>query len=230
MKRIDRPPTLVAFAAKTIRDEILSGGLLPGEPLHEVELSTTLNISRGTVREALRLLQQEGLVEVISYRGAFVAKMTPKKVKEIYTMRALLEPYAVRLSLENQAFSEQDLQELKDMVSNLGQLEQRGNYAETIQVDIKFHELISKPCNHSLLLDVLGNLQSQTLMFILNTKLYRSDMVPDDVSHQAILDGILSGDPEIAEQVVRQHILDAGSSLLTRMQETDWEKEYITYQ
>ena len=66
----------------------------------------------------------------------------------------------------------------------------------------------------------------QKQMFILNTKLYQSDMVPDDVSHQAILDGILSGDPAMAENTVRQHILDAGSSLLKRMEEIDWEKEY----
>jgi DNA-binding GntR family transcriptional regulator len=64
-------------------------------------------------------------------------------------------------------------------------------------------------------------------MFILNTKLYQSDMVPDDVSHQAILDGILSGDPAVAEQVVRQHILDAGSSLLKRMEALEWETETV---
>ena len=68
-----------------------------------------------------------------------------------------------------------------------------------------------------------------TLMFILNTKLYQSDMVTDEVSHQAILDGILSGDPETAEKVVQQHIVDAGSWLIKRMEAIDWEKEYITY-
>ena len=229
MKTIERPPTLVTTAAKNIRDEIVRGGLLPGEPLHEVELSNMLNISRGTVREALRLLQQEGYVDVIPYRGAFVVKLTPGKVKEIYTLRALLEPYAVRLCLENKAFSQEMIAELKDLVKHLGELEQSGDYAETIATDIKFHTLISQPSKHSLLLDVLTNLQSQTLMLILNTKLYHSDMVPDDVSHQAILDGILSGNPDTAEQVVRQHVMDAGSSLLKRMEEIDWEKEYLTY-
>lgn len=229
MKQIDRPPTLVAAAAKSIRDEIVKGELLPGAPLHEVELSNQLNISRGSVREALRLLQQQDLVEVIPYRGAFVARLTPQKVKEIYTLRALLEPYAVRLCLENHTFTEDDLEELELMVRHLGELEQTDDYSEMIETDIKFHELISRRCQHELLLEVLLNLQSQTLMLILNTKLYKSDMVPDDVSHQSILDGIVSGDPGVAEQVVRQHILDAGSSLVARMGEIDWEKEYITY-
>jgi DNA-binding GntR family transcriptional regulator len=224
-----RPPTLVSAAAKHIRQEIIRGNLLPGTPLHEIELSNTLDISRSSVREALRLLQQAGLVEVIPYRGAFVAKLTPNKVKEIYTLRTLLEPYAVRLSMENNVFSDDDYEEMKTLVERLGQLEVSGDYAETIETDIRFHEVISQHCQHSLLLDVLSNLQSLTLMFILNTKLYQSDMVPDDVSHQAILDSILSGDPEHAEQVVWQHILDAGSSLVKRMEEIDWEKEYITY-
>jgi DNA-binding GntR family transcriptional regulator len=227
MQKVDRPPTLTAAAAKNIRDEIVSGRLMPGEPLHEVELSRQLNISRGTVREALRLLQQDGLVEVIPYRGAFVAKLSPHKVKEIYSLRALLEPYAVRLAMENGSFSQADLDEMKAMVKRLGELEKSDDYAETIETDINFHKIISQPSEHNLLLDVLGNLQSITLMFILNTKLYQSDMVPDDVSHQAILDGILSGDPAVAEQVVRQHILDAGSSLLKRMEALEWETETV---
>jgi DNA-binding GntR family transcriptional regulator len=227
MQKVDRPPTLTAAAAKNIRDEIVNGRLMPGEPLHEVELSRQLNISRGTVREALRLLQQDGLVEVIPYRGAFVAKLSPHKVKEIYSLRALLEPYAVRLAMENGSFSQADLDEMKAMVKRLGELEKSDDYAETIETDINFHKIISQPSEHNLLLDVLGNLQSITLMFILNTKLYQSDMVPDDVSHQAILDGILSGDPAVAEQVVRQHILDAGSSLLKRMEALEWETETV---
>jgi DNA-binding GntR family transcriptional regulator len=227
MQKVDRPPTLAVAAAKNIRDEIAKGALMPGKPLHEVELSKQLNISRGTVREALRLLQKDGLVDVITYRGAFVARLSPHKVKEIYTLRALLEPYAVRLALENRSFSQADLDEMKAMVKKLGELEKSDDYAETIETDINFHKFISQPCEHELLLGVLGNLQSITLMFILNTKLYHSDMVPDDVSHQAILDGILSRDPAVAEQVVRQHILDAGSSLVKRMEELEWETETV---
>jgi DNA-binding GntR family transcriptional regulator len=157
VKQVDRPPTLVAAAADNIRHEILRGELLPGQSLPEVELSKTLNISLGSVREALRLLQQDCLVEVIPYRGAFVARLSTERVEEIYTLRCLLEPYAVRLSIENQ----------------------------------------------------------------LNTKLYRSDMVPDDVSHQALCDGIMSGDAALAAELVRKHISDAGSSLVRRMQEAE---------
>jgi len=227
MKQIVRPPTLVDAAAKNIRQDIVRGKLLPGAPLHEIELSKMLDISRGSVREALRLLQQEGLVEVIAYRGAFVARLTPEKVKEIYTLRALLEPYAVRLAVECGAYDEDDIAEVKALVKKLGELEQAGDYAEMIETDMKFHEVISRGCGHELLLDVLGNLQSLTLMFMINTMLYHSDMVSEEVSHQDVLDGILSGEPELAEQVVRQHIQDTGDSLVQRMQEIEQESQII---
>jgi DNA-binding GntR family transcriptional regulator len=221
VKQVDRPPTLVAAAADNIRHDILCGDLLPGQSLPEVELSKTLNISRGSVREALRLLQQEGLVEIIPYRGAFVACLSPGRVEEIYTLRCLLEPYAVRLSIENQAYTETDFQQMKMLVARLGELERSTDYLDAIETDMYFHDVICRRCNHGLLLDMLKNLQSLTVMFILNTKLYRSDMVPDDVSHQALCDGIRSGDAALAAEMVRKHISDAGSSLVRRMQEAE---------
>lgn len=221
MKQVDRPPTLVAAAANNIRLDILRGELLPGQSLPEVELSKTLNISRGSVREALRLLQQDGLVEVFPYRGTFVARLSPERVEEIYTLRCLLEPHAVRLSIENQAVTEDDFQQMRTLVARLGELERSGDYSDAIETDMQFHDLICHRCNHGLLLDMLKNLQSLTVMFILNTKLYRSDMVPDDVSHQAICDGIMSGDADLAAEMVRKHITDAGSSLVRRMQEAE---------
>lgn len=221
LKEIDRPPTLVSAVADSIRREILSGSMLPGQPLHEIELSKALNISRGTLREALRKLEQEGLVEVFPHRGAFVARLSPRKVKEIYTLRCLLEPYAVRLTVENKAFTQTDFDEMEALVERLGELERSGDYAQSVETDMRFHQLISRRCGHSLLLEVLQNLQSLTLMMILNTKLYRSDVVPDDITHQAILDGIRSGDAELAAKIVEKHILDAGSSLLQRMEEQE---------
>lgn len=220
MKKVERAPTLATAAAKNVRDGILRGEILPGEPLHEVELSNVLNISRGTLREAFRLLQSEGLVDIFPHRGAFVAKLSPKKVTEIYTLRALLESYAVRLALENQAYSEADFLKMKALVKQLGELEKTTNSAGSVEVDMQFHQLICHCCGHELLLEVIGNLQSLTLMFILNTKLYQSDRQHDDVTHQAVLDAILEENPEAAEQTVRQHIIDAGRWLVERMKES----------
>ncbi|MCP4536946.1 MAG: GntR family transcriptional regulator, partial [Chloroflexi bacterium] len=84
-----RPPTITKAVADTLREAILCGELEQGEPLREVELSQSLDVARGTLREALRMLQEDGLVETISHRGTFVTKLSARKVREVYTMREL---------------------------------------------------------------------------------------------------------------------------------------------
>ena len=87
VQRLVRRPTLTAAVVGSIRDSIFRGDLQPGEPLREVELSESMDVSRGTIREALQKLQEENLVEVFPRRGAFVTRLTPRKAQELYTPR-----------------------------------------------------------------------------------------------------------------------------------------------
>jgi len=220
LERLHRPPTLTAATAQNIQEAILRGDFAPGDPLHEADLSESLGVSRGTVREALRLLHQEGaLVEIIPHRGAFVIKLSVERAREIYTLRALLEPYAVRVAMENRAYTASDLAQLEALVLRLMELENERNDPALVKTDMEFHHVATRACKHQLLLEMVGKLQSQTRVLIFNTKRYRSDNVPDSVTHRAILEGIRSGDPLAAEEIVRRHIIDAGSSLVKRMEE-----------
>ena len=220
MERLNRPPTLTAATAQNIQEAILRGDFAPGDALREADLSESMGVSRGTVREALRLLHQEGaLVEVIPHRGAFVIKLSVERAREIYTLRALLEPYAVRIAMENRTYREEDIEELASLVQQLQELENERNDPALVKTDMEFHHVATRACNHQLLLEMVGKLQSQTRILIFNTKRYRSDSVPDSVTHRAILEGIRSGNPAEAEEVVRRHIIDAGSSLVKRMEE-----------
>jgi DNA-binding GntR family transcriptional regulator len=121
--------------------------------------------------------------------------------------------------MENKAYREEDLQELESLVQRLKELENEHNDPALVKTDMEFHHVATRTCNHQLLLEMVGKLQSQTRILIFNTKRYRSDSVPDSVTHRAILEGIRSGSPEEAEEVVRRHIIDAGSSLVKRMEE-----------
>jgi len=217
MKEVERPPTLTAAVANAIRESIMRGEMLPGAALREVELSKSLNTSRGTVREALRELQKENTVEVIPYRGAFVTRMTPEKVKEIYTLRALLEPYAVRLAMEKNVYTNEDFSRLNEMVDEMLEYETNDNYSEMVSTDMAIHHLLVEKCGHELILKTLQDLRALTFLFIFSTKLYQSDMTRDDASHKAIIDSVFSKNSVLAEQVLRQHINEAGLSLLQRM-------------
>ena len=110
-----------------------------------------MGVSRGTAREALRLLHQEGaLVEIIPHRGAFVIKLTVERAREIYTLRALLEPYAVRVAMENKAYTEEDLWELQQLVQRLGELENERNDPALVKTDMEFHHAATRgsPLRH----------------------------------------------------------------------------------
>lgn len=215
--RFVRPPTLTVTVANHIREAIVRGEMPPGSPLHEVELSTALNVSRGTVREALRLLHDEDLVDILPHQGAFVMELSPRKAWEIYTLRAQLEPYAVRLALENKAYTPQDLDDLDGLVRRLG--EHNGDPFETITADMEFHRVMCERGGHRVLMEMLRSLQSQTRLFILNTMIYHSDPVQDEEMHRTILDALRQGDPQHAEEVVRSHIIDTGTALIRRMEE-----------
>lgn len=219
LDELKRPPTLAAATTDALRDAILRGDLKPGEPLREGELSASLNVSRGTIREAQRLLQDEGLVEVIPHRGAFVAKLSPRTVTEMYTLRALLEPYAVRVALENAAYSEQDLETMAALLRRMGEFEQTGNIFAVIKADLEFHHQICKPSGHGLLLDVLRSLRSLTRLCMINVKLYRTDLEPDEVQHRQIYDAIRLGDPEQAEAVIREHLDYSSVALVAKVAE-----------
>jgi DNA-binding GntR family transcriptional regulator len=217
---VTRPPTLTAATAKNIQEAILRGDFAPGDPLREADLSEELGVSRGTVREALRLLHQQGaMVEIIPHRGAFVVRLTAARAREIYTLRALLESYAVRIAIENGAYTEQDFEDLDRVLARIEELEKAGDIAALVEADMDFHRLATGRCNHGLLLEMVSNLHSQTMALIFNTKLYRSDRVPDSVSHRAIVDGLRAGEPIAAEEVIRKHIIDAGTWLVSRMEE-----------
>ena len=221
IRRLTRPPTLGLAVSEKIRELILRGELLPGKPLREVQLSSLLGVSRGTLRESVRYLCEEGLVEISPHRGASVIRLSCQKAREIYTLRAMLEPYAVRLSVEAKALELQDLHSLEALLDRWGELEKECKIYDILRAEIEFHQRICQGSGHQLLLRALENLVFQTQLFVLHTKLFRTDLVPDEVSHRAILDAIRTGDPTAAEEAVRQHILAAGAQLMSRLESFD---------
>lgn len=91
--------TASSFVTDTLRSAILSGALVDGEPLRQDELATVLGVSRMPVREALRRLEAEGLVDFQPHKGAVVAELAPEEVEEIYEMRLMVECHALRQSI-----------------------------------------------------------------------------------------------------------------------------------
>jgi len=224
--RLVRPPTVTAVTADAIRNAILSGDLKQGESLREVELSKSLDVARSTVREALRLLHEEGLVEVLPHRGAFVTTLSARKVREVYTLRELLEPYAVGLAMESDAYGEQEFQDIAATVRRIGECEQRGDGFAMIKADVEFHYLICRPSGHCLLLDVLKNLQYLTTLCVTSLWMLDPDEAPQEQLHGEILDAIQSGDSALAQDRIRKH-LKASKELLACCGDGNWSRHHV---
>lgn len=203
LNEIKRPPTVKETVANALRDAIWRGDLKPGQPLLEVELSQSLNVARGTLREAFRVLQREHLVEEFPHRGVFVVTLSARKVEELYSLRELLEPFAVDLALKKQAYGEPEFQEIEQLVRQLGQAEQRGDEIELARVDVEFHLMICQPSQHELLLDILRNLQALTRLCIMaNHRQLKPPEPLQEQEHRQILNAIRAGDRLLVQNLI----------------------------
>lgn len=217
---VERPPTLTTTVAESIRNSIFKGDLPPSDPLREVELSEALEVSRSTVREALRLLHEEKLVEIIPHRGAHVIKLTKRTARELYTLRAVLEPYALQLAMADGAFKDSDLAHLENLAQRLNGLEQAPDTTfETVRTDLELHELIIHRSNHELLMSIYKSLQSLTGLYVSHFKLYQTDAYAAAPSHTAISQSIREGDAPRAAHILEEHISRSGAALLDRMED-----------
>jgi DNA-binding GntR family transcriptional regulator len=158
---LERPESLVSAVARYIRDAIMHGEYAPGRALPEVWLADQLQTSRGTIREAFRVLADQSLVEIIPHRGSFVAKLTPRKAYEIYTLRAELESYAVRLVMERGGYSSAAMADLRTALERLNVDTTQADQYELAEADMRLHELLSGESEHQVLLETLGSLRLQ---------------------------------------------------------------------
>lgn len=214
---LERPETLTHAVARSIGEAIVREVFMPGQALPEIPLAAQLGTSRGTVREALRLLADQGLVEIVQRRGGFVAELTPRKAREIFTLRAELEAFAVHLVFEQGGYPKATMHELAAVLDYLGRAATEGDVFEIAELDMRFHDILSRECGHQVLLDLLAGLRTQMRRFIVYTKLVNSDVEPESVTHQRLLTAIRSEDADQAATEVRRHILAAGEQLLRKL-------------
>lgn len=132
--------TIQDLVFTTLRDEILSGELVPGERLNTSQLSERLGVSRTPIREALNRLTSIGLVENIPHRGAFVRKLSIEEIIEMYYIRAALEGIAARLAARN--LKEEEIQQLLQFCDEMESHLSTGDYHKILETNFEFHSII----------------------------------------------------------------------------------------
>ena len=196
--------TLTDRALKEIRDAIRSGKVKPGDRLVEMQLAQEMQISRFPIREALRYLEKEGLVETIPFKGTHVAEFTEKDMEELYSLRSSLEELAVRILIEN--LDEKKIKKLETIIQSMQKASQTGNLDQMISEDLRFHQTICELSGHRKLLDVWRTLENQLLVFLTIEKDFFETAYLYVSTHDPLMDAIKNRDAKRAEKAIRDHL------------------------
>lgn len=143
----------------TLREAILKGDLKPGERLMELQLAAKLGVSRTPIREAIRMLEQEGLAVTMPRKGAEVAKMTLKDMEDVLEIREALDELAVKIACDK--ISEKELQKLLEVKDQFENSTKTGDVKMIAEMDVKFHDVIFESTGNPKLVTLLNNLREQ---------------------------------------------------------------------
>ena len=189
---------------KTLRQGILTGELKPGERLMEIHLANKLGVSRTPIREAIRKLELEGLVTMIPRRGAEVAQITEKSMKDVLEVRKVLDDLSVELACERITEEEKEL--LKNACIDFEEAVKTGDFAKIAKTDVAFHDIIVAATRNIRLSQMVNNLAEQMYR-------YRFEYIKDSSQHarlvqehEEIYQGIVEGNKEKALAAIEAHI------------------------
>jgi len=203
--------TLRQGVTEAIRQVILAGELLPGDQVNQAQIAEQLGVSRGPVREALGQLEEEGLIRNIPYKGTFVTAITADYISELYSIRRVLETFAVRLAAEHATL--EDLDELRTVIRQMHAAAEADDMARMSTLDIEFHSLLCRSSHHVLLMQIWKSIEIGVRRCLaLRHRIYRS---PYDVigTHPHILAALEAHDAERASSILDTHIAEAGDLL-----------------
>lgn len=187
-----------------LKMQILTGGIIPGTRMMEVELAEEMGVSRTPIREAIRKLEKEGLVTIEPRRGAYASRISTEDMVEILEVRQDLEGLAAELAASR--MSPEQMKELKSISENYNRAVEEGDMDSMIKHDTMFHRLIVDSCNNKILVHMVEQLQELVLRFryIYYDNFRRAEHMPEE--HQDIMTAIAGGDTKKAREAADVHI------------------------
>ncbi|MDO5345096.1 MAG: GntR family transcriptional regulator [Lachnospiraceae bacterium] len=196
---------------QTLRQAILQGYLQPGERLMEIHLAQKLGVSRTPVREAIRMLELEGLVIMVPRKGAIVAEITVSDLEDVLEVREALEELAVKKACQN--MNEEQLERLKQAAKRFSDSLEKDLLASA-QADVEFHEIICEATQNKRLVQILNNIREQIYRYRLENLKDRSSHANLVEEHTAICRALEERSEEKASEAIRIHIEHQKSSII----------------
>lgn len=200
----------------TLRQAILTGEMKPGERLMEIHLANKLGVSRTPIREAIRKLELEGLVIMIPRRGAEVAQITWKNLKDVLEVRKVLDVLAIELACER--MTREELAQLKAACEEFEAATHTQDATVIAKADVKLHDIIVASTRNDRLIQLVNNLAEQMYR-------YRFEYIKDMSQHQMLVEehnamyqSILQKDKESAATAVKKHVDNQEEAIIKVLQ------------
>ena len=211
--------------AETIINAIMEHRIAPGSKLSEGRMAEAFNVSRTKIRQALTMLAESGLVQLLPNRGAFVSSPTPEEAREVFALRRLLEPEMIRGVIRRA--KKQDLAALHKHLQAEDEARRNHNRRAIIRLTGDFHILLAGLCGNRYIDKIMAELCPLTCLIIALYDLPQTPACPED-EHSAIVDAIEAGDESRATELMQHHLqhienalqLDSGP----RENDVNWEQ------
>lgn len=189
---------------QTLRQAILKGELKPGERLMEMELAQRLGVSRTPVREAMRKLELEGLVVMIPRKGAHVAGITEKDLKDVLEVRITLESMAVEKACANMDKEQQS--KLWLAAREIERCAQGGDPTKLAEADEAFHEIIYEASQNARLIQILANMREQMYRYRLEYLKREKNRAGLLAEHKELVQAIRDKNIRKAKEIIFRHL------------------------
>lgn len=199
-----RPP-LGAQIRTRLEADILSGALAPGERLVEEELGRRYGVSRSPIREAIRALASEGLIELSARRGAVVCALSPQEAREFVEVRALLEGYIARLAARYRR---------PEVLGRAADILQAGasGQGDLAELNARFHDTLAEAGGNTTVRGLIEGLRKRS------ARVFQAPGAAAQAAtwaeHRSILEAILAGDEALAASRAEAHVRNAGATAL----------------
>lgn len=187
-----------------IREDILKGRYKKGDELVECTIGKELGVSRTPVREAIRQLELEGLVQLIPNKGAFVTGISPRDVMDMYRIRTKLEGLCAAMAAEHA--TKEQLEEMEEVIYLSDFHADKGNYEQVCQQDGRFHQLLYEASGSRILAHTLSDFHEYLQRVRMASLQFRMRARPSNSEHRTILEAIRAKDARKAEQAASLHI------------------------
>ncbi|MCS6849117.1 MAG: GntR family transcriptional regulator [Anaerolineae bacterium] len=189
-----------------LRIEIIHGKLAPGERLVELDIARRMGTSQGPVREALQMLERDGLVERRARTASFVAPLSFDDMYELFKIRSLVESYAVRRAA--QRISNAECDELDALVTQMRDAGERGDIVTLVECDMAFHRRLCEWSGSTTLVQMWTPLYSQIQRFVAqNHPQHFKNLAEIADTHEPIVAALRRRRPAAAARAVREHIM-----------------------